>query len=329
MINTRVGIDVGIGKTIAVDWGNGYMKSVSFSLKAGITQYETEPYTSSNVVKVNDKYYVCGSSRSSLEEDKTQSERYYVLTLAMIAKEIENRNLDRPTSINLVLGLPLDDYGLYKDRLIQSFDNSKILSNKQKPIKFEFENRNYEITIDDIEIYPQGYAGYYLYDGEFSNQPSIGVCDIGTWTIDMMRIDDGEPNANTCFSLPLGIAHILNESNREVKKATGLSLTTPQIESILQGKTININDNAKEIVLNYASQYIQKLIGELKENDFDIFSVPTIFMGGGSKMMKNHLEKNNKGNKDKLKNWEFIENPNINAMGFEKLYNDLNGANNE
>ena len=65
---------------IGLDHGYGAIKGSSgFVMTTGITEYEKEPYTSKNVVKYNDKYYVCGSGRQTLLKDKTENDSYYIL----------------------------------------------------------------------------------------------------------------------------------------------------------------------------------------------------------------------------------------------------------
>lgn len=51
---------------IGVDHGYGLMKTTHYAFPTGIARYEHEPYSLRNTLKVNDKYYVCGSGRQSL-----------------------------------------------------------------------------------------------------------------------------------------------------------------------------------------------------------------------------------------------------------------------
>ena len=57
------------------------------------------------------RYYVVGSGRQPLQRDKTQTEDYYLLTLAAIAKELEHRGAEHTASIHLAAGLPLTSFG--------------------------------------------------------------------------------------------------------------------------------------------------------------------------------------------------------------------------
>ena len=76
---------------IGVDHGYAAMKTAHFSFHTGLVAHEHEPYTLNNVLEYGGKYYVVGSGRQPLQKDKTQTEDYYLLTLAAIAKELAYR----------------------------------------------------------------------------------------------------------------------------------------------------------------------------------------------------------------------------------------------
>ena len=77
---------------IGVDHGYAAMKTTHFSFHTGLVAHEHEPYTLNNVLEYGGKYYVVGSGRQPLQKDKTQTEDYYLLTLAAVAKELAYRN---------------------------------------------------------------------------------------------------------------------------------------------------------------------------------------------------------------------------------------------
>ena len=92
--------------TIGVDHGYAAMKTAHCSFPSGLAEYEHEPYTQKNVLCYDGKYYVVGSGRQPLQQDKTVDENYYLLTLAAIAKEIAYRNAPTTTPVILAAGLP-------------------------------------------------------------------------------------------------------------------------------------------------------------------------------------------------------------------------------
>lgn len=96
---------------IGVDHGYAAMKTAHFSFHTGLVAHEHEPYTLNNVLEYGGKYYVVGSGRQPLQKDKTQTEDYYLLTLAAIAKELAYRNAGTAADIHLAAGLPLTSFG--------------------------------------------------------------------------------------------------------------------------------------------------------------------------------------------------------------------------
>ena len=100
--------------TIGVDHGYAAMKTAHCSFPSGLAEYEHEPYTQKNVLCYDGKYYVVGSGRQPLQQDKTVDENYYLLTLAAIAKELRQRRMKGQCSVTLAAGLPLTGFGREK-----------------------------------------------------------------------------------------------------------------------------------------------------------------------------------------------------------------------
>ena len=96
---------------IGVDHGYAAMKTAHFSFPTGLVAYEHEPYTLNDVLEYGGKYYVVGSGRQPIQKNKTQTEDYYLLTLAAIAKELAYRNAGTAADIHLAAGLPLTSFG--------------------------------------------------------------------------------------------------------------------------------------------------------------------------------------------------------------------------
>ena len=187
------------GYVIGVDHGYAAMKTVHFSFPTGLVEYEHEPYTQKDVLEYNGRYYVVGSGRQPLQTDKTQTEDYYLLTLAAIARELDCRNAERTCSVILAAGLPLTSFGRDKKKF------RAYLLRDGKPVPFRYEGRDYTVTVRDVKLFPQGYSALALYPEYLKDEPSVLLVDIGGWTVDLMRLDNAVPNAATCRSLELGV----------------------------------------------------------------------------------------------------------------------------
>ena len=292
---------------IGVDHGYAAMKTVHFSFPTGLVEYEHEPYTQKDVLECGGRYYVVGSGRQPLQRDKTQTEDYYLLTLAAIAKELEHRGAEHTASIHLAAGLPLTSFGRDK----KSFRS--YLYRDGSAIPFRYEGQDYTITIQEVSLFPQGYAAV-LTQTELLDEPSVIVADIGGWTVDLMRLDNRIPNAATCRSLELGMIRCLDEISEQIRRSLGLSMTAAQIESVLRGDASHVNEDAKKIIYQEAERYTKRLLSAIAESGLDVRAMPAVFLGGGATLLKHHASA-----ADGLCRPIILDDVCLNAKGYERL----------
>ena len=60
-------------------------------------------------------------------------------------------------------------------------------------MNYKFEGVEYSITIEEVAIFPQGYAALMTEVGLLQDEPSMLLMDLGGWTVDLMRIDNAIP----------------------------------------------------------------------------------------------------------------------------------------
>ena len=300
--------------TIGVDHGYYAVKTAHCSFPTGLVEYEYEPYTRKNVLEFGGKYYVVGSGRQPLQKDKTQTEDYYLLTLAAIAMELEHRGAERTVSVHLAAGLPLTSFGRDKKKF------KEYLFRDGRTASFRYEGNDYSVAITAVSLFPQGYAAV-LTQSELLDEPSVIVADIGGWTVDLMRLDNRIPNAAACRSLELGMIRCLDETAEQVRRGLGLSLTAAQIESVLRGEVNGVDDRAKEIVHREAGAYVRRLLSAIAESGLDARAMPVIFLGGGAALMKRHVSAS-----DGLCRPLILDDICLNAKGYERLAEQLSRA---
>ena len=292
---------------IGVDHGYAAMKTVHFSFPTGLVEYEHEPYTQKDVLEYNGRYYVVGSGRQPLQRDKTQTEDYYLLTLAAIAKELEHRGAEHTASVHLAAGLPLTSFGRDK----KSFRS--YLYRDGSAIPFRYEGQDYTVTIQEVSLFPQGYAAV-LTQTELLDEPSVIVADIGGWTVDLMRLDNRIPNAASCRSLELGMIRCLDEIGEQIRRTLGLSMTAAQMESVLRGDAVHINEDARKIIDRQADAYIHRLLSAITESGLDTRAMPAVFLGGGAALLKRNVSA-----ADGLCRPVILDDVSLNAKGYERL----------
>ena len=71
---------------ISVDTGNKMIKTEHYEFNSGIDVLDTIPGENDEVIEFGGKYYRTTNRRISYMEDKTEDDRYYILTLIAIAK---------------------------------------------------------------------------------------------------------------------------------------------------------------------------------------------------------------------------------------------------
>ena len=227
---------------IGIDHGYYAIKTRHFSFPAGISEYSHEPYTLQNTLEYGGKFFVCGTGRQPILRNKMENENYYLLTLAAIAKEIQQRGAKTECSVTIAAGLPLAGFGREK----KSF--REYLRPSSQPVSFQFEGNPYEVTIEDVKLFPQGYSALMIHPELLQNEPSVLLMDIGGWTVDLMRLDNNVPNAATCRSLELGMIRCIDEVKEQVRRDVGLSVTDAQVERVLSGKPCSMDEDARSII---------------------------------------------------------------------------------
>ncbi len=297
---------------LGIDHGYANMKTKNCVFASGLTAYAHEPYTKENVLEMGGKFYVVGSGRQALQKDKTVSEDYYLLTLDAIAQEIERRGLERNLSVHLAVGLPLTGFGRDKQKF------KAYLLRDGKPVQFRYENRQYNIKIENVSLFPQGYAAI-LMQRDLLEEPSVIAADIGGWTVDLMRLDRQIPNAASCRSMEQGLIVCLNGIMEQARRQLGISPTAAQIESVLRGENPSLPQRLKELIHTEARAYVQNLLSAIMESGLDVRAMPTVFMGGGASLLKRYAPA-----AGELCRAVILDDVCLNAKGYEALQKQLN-----
>lgn len=98
---------------IAVDHGNRNMKTCSQVFTTGLTIQDKKPARGEKFLFYEGKYYVLSENRIPYQRDKTQDDRFFILTLFAIVKELEENSQIQPEDViqvDLPIGLPPKHY---------------------------------------------------------------------------------------------------------------------------------------------------------------------------------------------------------------------------
>ena len=196
---------------VGVDHGWSGMKTVSQVFTTGVKEITTEPAFYNNVVEFNGSYYKVGGKRLEVRDLKVENDNFYILTLAAVAKELNRRGM-RNANILLSVGLPLTRFGAEKQDFIDYLS-------KEKEVTFRFDNEQYRIKLARVSVFPQCYAA--VADRMKTLPKRVVVVDIGSWTIDIMPIEDSAPNEAECITIREGLIKCMRTINEECMRQYG------------------------------------------------------------------------------------------------------------
>ena len=88
------------------------------------------------------------------------------------------------------------------------------------------------------------------------------LMDIGGWTVGLMRLVNGIPNASACRSLELGMIRCIDEAKEQIRRETGLSVTDAQVEHVLARQTKSVSRFARNILdcIHHVRLSISKIV---------------------------------------------------------------------
>ena len=155
-----------------------------------------------------------------------------------------------------------------------------------QPVSFKFEGISYQVTIQDVRLFPQGCSAIAVYPELIRGEPSVLLMDVGGWTVDLMRLDNGIPNASACRSLELGMIRCIDEAKEQVRRETGLSVTDAQVERVLAGQSCSMDENARSVIQKQGRIYTEALLSAAMEAGFDLKAVPAVMLGGGASVIQ-------------------------------------------
>lgn len=293
---------------IAIDHGNYAIKTPNFSFVAGYVKNDYVPAIMDDTLKYNDAYYSLTEKRFPHRQNKTKDEVYFILTLFAIAKELEKaKKNDVMNNIDLAVGLPPEHYGVQRDAFASYFK-------RKEPIMIEYNGNKYYFTIKSVMVFPQAYAAIVLDSQTALSSPRLYIVDIGGYTTDILMLRNGKPNMQVCKSLNNGIITMNNELISKISATYDYQLSDEDISDILLGKNTSLPKDIVTMVTNAARDHMKMIIDVLKELEIDVRVVKTVFIGGGSMILKPYIIEN-----PQLSGASFIDDQKANAIGYKML----------
>lgn len=308
---------------ISVDTGNKQFKTKNFTFISGVNESNIKSALTDDVLEFQGIYYTLSDSRIKYTREKFTDEKFFILTLFGIGKEIlrayPNPDPNETRSITLLLGLPLAHYSQYR----QFEDFYK----KRGVIQFVYQGYPLKIRIDLVMTFVQGHAAIFT-DGheDILKEKKVLLIDIGGFTADCIKLTDNIVKPDESKTLEMGVIPFYNKVIDEVNASFDLLLSENDIDEIVMNDNhLNLDDilfmDIKRIIDATAQSHIAEIIRQLREDKIDLRTYLTVFLGGGSLLLRKYIEQF-KEERRTIGRIRFIEDINANCLGYEKSYKD-------
>ena len=295
---------------IAIDHGNKLIKIPNHEpFTSGVQESDMPPY-GGETLKYQGKYYTLSEKRIPYHRDKTEDERFFILTLFAIAYEMQAAGQYSPNimRVQLAVGLPPAHYGAQHKVFTKNFT-------ERGAIQFEFQRRTYSIYIEKALCFPQAYAAAVTILKSLRDKPKALIIDQGGMTTDLMLLKDGAGDLSVCESLEHGVITLYNQVKSKVSAELDVLLEESEIDAILLGRRDHVSAKVAAMVEHQAQSFVNDLFSTLRERGLELKSGVVVFVGGGAVLLRRQIEA-----LKKVGNPLFIEDIRANVKGFELLY---------
>lgn len=295
---------------IAIDHGNKQMKTIHCPpFVSGLAESITKPF-GSDILEYQDRFYTLSNQRIPYKRDKTEDDRFFILTLFGIAEEIlaEEGYGEEVMRLSLAVGLPPAHYGAQNKAFIQYFSNRGIE-------KFRYRGKPYTIYIEDVRCYPQAFAAAVTMMDKLIGKSRVLIIDIGGFTADYLMMRSGRADLTVCDSLENGVILLYNRIRTKANAEFDILLEEADIDGILKDGESTYSPAVVSLVEKLAQDFVNDLANSLRERMLDLMSGMVVFVGGGAILLRRHIEASRK-----VGNPLFVEDISANAKGYEFLY---------
>ena len=304
---------------ISVDHGNKSIKTPHAIFTSGLVMSDGLQGFKTDYIGWNGKYYSLTERRISYLRDKTEDDRFFILTLFAIAKELEYRDVSEtldPIDITLLVGLPPAHYEQLHSRFEQYF------LRRREAIDFEYNGKYYSVRINKVLSYPQAFAAAVTQYSTLKAHSVAYIIDIGGFTIDVLKLRFGRPDLEVVESFEKGVITLYNSIASKCNSQYARILEECEIDEVIRNQPTVLPGEVQQLIRIMTSDFLAEFYNFLRERGIDVSTSKCVFAGGGSLLLRGMIERSNK-----VAFPIFIEDIHANAIGYEVLYQSEVAAN--
>lgn len=177
----------------ALDTGNDKIKTEDKVTQAGLKKLDYVPEQMEDALFFEGNYYMETVSRLAYMYDKSVDDRYYILTLLALARELYAGGEEKYPVTNglievvLLVGLPPAHYAALREKFENYFYRDGTL------VSFVYKGKKYTVTFTEVVMNIQGYAVYLSLASKMRLNDYNKVCiiDFGGMTVDYLLLRYG------------------------------------------------------------------------------------------------------------------------------------------
>ncbi len=304
---------------ISVDHGNKSIKTPHAIFTSGLVMSDGLQGFKTDYIGWNGKYYSLTERRISYLRDKTEDDRFFILTLFAIAKELEYRDVSEtldPIDITLLVGLPPAHYEQLHSRFEQYF------LRRREAIDFEYNGKYYSVRINKVLSYPQAFAAAVTQYSTLKAHSVAYIIDIGGFTIDVLKLRFGRPDLEVVESFEKGVITLYNSIASKCNSQYARILEECEIDEVIRNQPTVLPGEVQQLIRSMTLDFLAEFYNFLRERGIDVSTSKCVFAGGGSLLLRGMIERGNK-----VAFPIFIEDIHANAIGYEVLYQSEVAAN--
>ena len=297
---------------ISVDHGNKSIKTPHAIFTSGLVMSDGLQGFKTDYIGWNGKYYSLTERRISYLRDKTEDDRFFILTLFAIAKELEYRDVSEtldPIDITLLVGLPPAHYEQLHSRFEQYF------LRRREAIDFEYNGKYYSVRINKVLSYPQAFAAAVTQYSTLKAHSVAYIIDIGGFSIDVLKLRFGRPDLEVVESFEKGVITLYNSIASKCNSQYARILEECEIDEVIRNQPTVLPGEVQQLIRSMTSDFLAEFYNFLRERGIDVSTSKCVFAGGGSLLLRGMIERGNK-----VAFPIFIEDIHANAIGYEVLY---------
>jgi plasmid segregation protein ParM len=244
-----------LGNTVivGVDHGYGNLKTANTVTPTGIIAYDSKPTFEGNVLLYKGVHYRIGEGHKAFISDKVADNDYYVMTLAAIARELNNSGITT-ADVHIAAGVPLtwvrNQRETFREYLLQN-----------ESAEFAFRDKKYKIRIVGCSIFPQCYPAILGNLGGMSNVNMIA--DIGNGTMNVMYIVNKKPVESKCWTEKLGVNQCMIAAKSSLMDRFGVKVEDMIIQNVIRHKTADIGAEYLDCITVVAKNYAAEIFTAL------------------------------------------------------------------